>query len=382
MNSQHICSICKSENILINTCDAQLICKTCGISKTIMLDSNCVSHNDKININYLDFNTSRTYYGNVNSKRKRYNDFPSFKKSKEDESEDESSKDKSKEDGSEDESSKDKSKNKSDDLSENKYSSRTNERQQLNKASYLGDKMARSEGYFYATTCMRFNRISEIVEERRNLLKLSDIEISRVYNYYHRMKIEHYPRTIELHALVLIALATRSSTQISYKQICEHSTNITSKELITFVKRTCDNLKIQRPISDPSVMIRKHIGHLRLTRKQGVRAENIVSYLTYKKPTLHPLTQISVSLLIAIDTIDTHHKKKISYDREQFIEYISNEVNTTISTIKKTYDELKFTLPIIFESKKSLKISKPHIEVSNFFHFTPYSYNTDNSLFG
>lgn len=341
----NVCEDCKNTQFKICEDTGTSICVNCGVCKPVFIDGFDITHNEKKQYimeydNQLGFNP--TQIGNIKYKRviETGTDHTKYRSEK--------NKDK-------DENEKHKN------INENNVSNGENGENGENDLSYKKSDLQKLRSSHHLSHVMlnnrketRFKNIYKIINERRDIWRLSDIDIRRVCEIYNRMKLKHHPRTIELHALVLVALATRESSQISYNEICASSHTISTKELISFVKKTCDNMNISRPLSNPIRMILKHISKMGLTKKQGLRSEKIIRYLLLKQPSLHPMTHMAVSILIAIKTVDQDN----ILTKDLTFEHISCEINTTASTLENTYERLKTNCPILFNTKNKLKISR------------------------
>lgn len=182
----------------------------------------------------------------------------------------------------------------------------------------------------------RFEQIMRVVNSKTDELGLSCGDLSRIRVIHNKLSVACYPRPIELHALILIALATRESSQISYQRICEKSDTVSSKNLISFVKTICDSLNIPRPTSDPKIMINKHVTMLGLSRKQRLHTFKKLGELMEKYPSLHPMTHMSLAIMISISKVDIEHSNKYSITPQK----IAQVVGTTVSTLMTKYDTL------------------------------------------
>jgi len=183
----------------------------------------------------------------------------------------------------------------------------------------------------------RFKKIMILVNNRVKFLLLSQQDLNLIEEFHEKMDVKYYPRPIELHALILIALATRKSSQISYHKICQTSKTVAAKNLVSFVKTICDSLGIARPVSDPKVMIRKHMSALGLSNRQKIHAFKTLCDLIKNKSSLHPMTHMSVAILISVNNLDVNHTSKCCITSEK----IALEVGTSLSTLLSKYEETK-----------------------------------------
>lgn len=183
----------------------------------------------------------------------------------------------------------------------------------------------------------RYEQVMKIIDERVDILSLSTSDMDMIKIIHYKMDVKYYPRPIELHALILIALATRYTSQISYQRICDTSNSVPAKSLISFVKKICDSLGIARPVSNPTVMIGKHMSVLGLSRRQMNFVTDELKRLIKERSSLHPMTHMSVAILNTVNTVDVEHTSAYDITPRK----IAYEVGTTLSTLLSKYEEFK-----------------------------------------